>query len=205
MIIFNKESKTLFSPSNLNLDRQPQKCLLIFDDEIWKDLILNDKSLESQPVRNNFGRIFNTYRYLKYHDKDVLLVYPSMGASAAVCDFELLIASGLKSFVMFGTCGCLDKDIAQNTIIIPRAAIREEGTSYHYLPDNEEVEVNRNYLKICQDAFNHHNLTNTIGKIWTTDAVYRETFNKVQMMQKRLYWRRYGIIRYASASRLSEG
>ena len=45
--------------------------------------------------------------------------------------------------VLFGTCGVLDRDIEATSIIIPTAALRDEGTSYHYLPANDEVEVNK--------------------------------------------------------------
>ena len=39
----------------------------------------------------------------------------------------------------FGTCGVLDRDIEATSIIIPTAALRDEGTSYHYLPASDEV------------------------------------------------------------------
>ena len=185
MIKYDTERKTVFGPSDLKLKGSPSKCLFIFDDEIWEDLILTNQSLETFPVTNAFGRQFNTYRYIDVNGEKILLVYPTMGAAGAVCDMELLIASGINKIVAFGTCGRLDKNIAQNTIILPTAAYREEGTSYHYLPESDEIEVDSDAFKICNDIFNKNGFTTVSGKIWTTDAVYRETPGKVALMKSR--------------------
>ena len=94
-----------------------------------------------------------------------LLVYPTTGSAGSVCDMELLIASGIKKFVAFGTCGRLDKNIAKNTIILPTAAYREEGTSYHYLPDSDEIEVDKSLLQKAKSVFDKTILTAIEGKI----------------------------------------
>ena len=98
---------------------------------------------------------------------------------------KLLIASGIEKFVAFGTCGRLDKNIAKNTIILRTAAYREEGTSYHYLPDSNKIDVDESVLKITKTLLDEEGFTTLEGKIWTTDAVYRETFGKVKLMKER--------------------
>ena len=183
MIRYDSERKTVFGPSDLKLDGHPTKCLLVFDDEIWEDYILPNQSLETFPVTNAFGRTFDTYRYIEKDGEKILLVYPTMGAAGSVCDTELLIASGIQKIVAFGTCGRLDKNIAENTIILPTAAFREEGTSYHYLPDSDEIETDKESLEIMRKVFEGRNFNTVEGKIWTTDAVYRETLDKVKLMK----------------------
>ena len=185
MIQFDPERQTVFGPCDLKLEGHPQKCLLIFDDEIWEDYVLTQQNLVAFPVKNAFGRIFDTYRYIEANNEKILLVYPTTGSAGSVCDVELLIASGIKKIVAFGTCGRLDKNIAKNTIILPTTAYREEGTSYHYLPDSDEISVNRRNLTIAKSVFKQNQLTTLEGKIWTTDAVYRETANKIKLMQER--------------------
>ncbi len=185
MIKYDPERKTVFGPSDLKLDAKPTKCLLIFDDEIWEDYVLPNKDIETFPVTNAFGRVFDTYRYIKVGGEKILLVYPTMGAAGCVCDTELLIASGINRIVAFGTCGRLDENIAQNTIILPTSAYREEGTSYHYLPDEDEISVDEDALKVAENVFKKHHFVCEKGKIWTTDAVYRETKGKVKLMQER--------------------
>ena len=185
MIKYDPERKTVFGPCDLKLKGHPQKCLLIFDDEIWEDYVLPQQNLQAFPVKNAFGRVFDTYRYIEYNGEKILLVYPTTGSAGAVCDVELLIASGIEKIVAFGTCGRLDKNIAQNTIILPTAAYREEGTSYHYLPESDEIAVNQHDLKAAKSIFDAAGFTTIEGKIWTTDAVYRETAGKVKLMKER--------------------
>ncbi len=185
MIKYDPERKTIFSPCDLKLADGPNKCLLVFDDEIWEDYVLPNKDLETFPVTNAFGRTFDTYRYIEVDGEKILLVYPTTGSAGSVCDMELLIASGIEKFVAFGTCGRLDKNIAKNTIVLPTAAYREEGTSYHYLPDSDEIKADETTLKITRTLFNKEGFTTLEGKIWTTDAVYRETFGKVKLMKER--------------------
>lgn len=185
MIIYDSSSETVFGPCNLKLDAKPDKCLLILDDEIWDDYVLMNKNLATFSARNTYGRIFDTYRYLNMDGEKILLVYPTTGSAGSVCDVELLIASGIKEFVAFGACGRLDKNIAKNTIIFPTSAYREEGTSYHYLPESDEIEVDQLLLQKAKSVFDKTTLTVIEGKIWTTDAVYRETYGKVKLMQER--------------------
>ena len=185
MIKYDPDRETVFGPSDLKLEGHPQKCLMIFDDEIWEDYVLTRQNLVTFPVKNASGRVFDTYRYIEFDGEKVLLVYPTTGSAGSVCDAELLIASGIDKIVAFGTCGRLDKDIAQNTIILPTAAYREEGTSYHYLPKSDEINVNHQALEIAEVVFSQAGLATVEGKIWTTDAVYRETAGKVKLMKER--------------------
>ena len=81
--------------------------------------------------------------------------------------------------VVFGTCGVLDKSIDDLAIIIPNSAVRDEGTSYHYLKASREVEVNPKYKDEFIKLLKDHNYSYIEGKVWTTDAPYRETRKKV--------------------------
>lgn len=127
--------------------------------------------------------MINTFRINKYDNEDILLVCPNTGGSASTIDMELLIASGIEKVVAFGTCGAMDKNIAKNTIIVPTSAVREEGVSYHYLPPSDEINQNRDSIKIMIEVFSRFGMKYLSGKVWTTDAVYRETANKLKMMQ----------------------
>ena len=93
---------------------------------------------------------------------------------------EDLIQFGMEKLVLFGTCGVLDRDIEATSIIIPTAALRDEGTSYHYLPASDEVEVNKKTLPLFQAFLESHKVSYQSGKVWTTDAPYRETIDKMK-------------------------
>lgn len=156
---------------------------MVFDDEIWEDYLPQNTKYKIVVAKNIHGRTFDNFKTIKYNGEDVLLIYPSTGAPAAVCEMELLIASGVEKIVAFGTCGRLSGEIAQNTIILPTSAYREEGTSYHYLPEGDEIKQSKDSVVVMQAAFVDRDLQTLQGKVWTTDAVYRETADKVDFMR----------------------
>ncbi len=86
---------------------------------------------------------------------------------------------GLEKLIMFGTCGVLKKEIEDLAIIIPTSAMRDEGTSYHYLEASDEIEVNTKYKEEFKEILKEHNYSYIEGKTWTTDAPYRGTRDKV--------------------------
>jgi uridine phosphorylase len=184
MITFDSDKNAIFNPPSLNLVGNPKKALMIFDDEVWEDYVEKNKALETFPAKNNSGRVFSTFRMYKHDDENILLICPNVGGAASVVDLELLIASGIKKIVAFGTCGAMDKNVGKNTIIIPSSAIREDGVSYHYLPPSDEVDQNKTSIKVMEKVFSRHNMNYQTGKVWTTDAVYRETSNKLKTMKQ---------------------
>lgn len=82
--------------------------------------------------------------------------------------------------IIFGTCGVLDRSIEDCSIIIPNRAVRDEGTSYHYAPTADEIEVNQKYMDVFTDMLYELHVKYIVGKTWTTDALYRETPAKVK-------------------------
>ena len=64
---------------------------------------------------------------------------------------------------------------------IPTVAVRDEGTSYHYLPPGREVQAHPAAVSALEKILKNHDIPYHLGKIWTTDAPYRETPQKVQI------------------------
>ena len=115
----------------------------------------------------------------KYKDKEIALFEAYVGAAGCVGDLEELFAAGVEKLVLFGTCGVLDRSIEDCGVIIPTAALREEGASFHYAPPSDEIEVNPKYREEFIEILEHHKCTYTLGKTWTTDAFFRETAEKM--------------------------
>ncbi len=116
---------------------------------------------------------------MKYKDTDIALFMSRVGAPACTVGYEEVTVMGLEKLVMFGTCGVLDRNIEDLAIIIPTHAIRDEGTSYHYKKSSREIEVNKKYKKEFEEILKYNNISYVEGKVWTTDAPYRETRDKV--------------------------
>ena len=92
---------------------------------------------------------------------------------------EEVIAIGCRKFVACGGCGVLQRDIAVGHLIVVSAAVRDEGTSYHYLPPGREVVAQEADLKALVDILSRRGLPYRVGKTWTIDAPYRETRDKI--------------------------
>ncbi len=115
-----------------------------------------------------------------YKGLEIAFFKSKVGAASCTTGYEEITAMGLEKLIMFGTCGVLSKEIEDLAIIIPTSALRDEGTSYHYVEANDEIEVNTKYKEEFLKILNEHNYSYIFGKTWTTDAPYRETQAKVQ-------------------------
>ncbi len=110
-----------------------------------------------------------------------LAVYQSpVGAPACGMHMEDVIEMGAKNFLLVGCCGCLDKEIEDYGIIIPTSAIRDEGTSYHYMPEGDENYIDPKCVALIEEVMHENKIKYSKGKTWTTDALYRETKAKVE-------------------------
>lgn len=106
-----------------------------------------------------------------------IFVGASMAANAVI---ELNAFSGATNFVMFGSCGSLDGEKTRGKYIVPTKAYRDEGTSYHYAPPADYIDI-KNADKVAS-IFEELGVPCVKGGVWTTDAFYRET---VAEMEKR--------------------
>ena len=110
----------------------------------------------------------------------LVLKVPGFGAPTAVMTLEELAAFGIKTFVNLGTAGGLQRDMNIGDIVICDRAIRDEGTSHHYLPVEEYAfpcpELTEN---LCA-AFERKSIQYSKGTSWTTDAPYRETIGELR-------------------------
>ena len=116
---------------------------------------------------------------VEYKGRRFAFAKARLGAPACVGFFEDVIAFGAKRIILLGNCGVLDKDIRDCGIIIPRAAMRDEGTSYHYAPPSDMITVNKKYTDEFKAVCEQFGYPYTEGITWTTDAFYRETPKKM--------------------------
>lgn len=96
-----------------------------------------------------------------------------LGGVASAALLEELIALGAEKLLYFGSCGALHKEIAEGRLLVPTAAYRDEGVSYHYAEASDYLEIATApaLMKVFEDMHIPYNTTKT----WTTDAFYRET------------------------------
>ena len=88
---------------------------------------------------------------------------------------EEMIAWGPRRIVLLSLAGGLQPDLNPADVVICNRAVRDEGTSYHYLPAGKYIDASLKFVTDLSLAFKKNNLLSTIGGTWSTDAPYRES------------------------------
>ena len=121
----------------------------------------------------------NLYTF-KIGELTVGIIPRVVGSSYAVLIAEQLFVSGCELLISITSAGIIKQSGSNKKFALITQAIRDEGTSYHYLPKNEPSELCQKLLKKLK---NNENLWSEV-KSWTTDAPYRETMSAIDQMRK---------------------
>jgi uridine phosphorylase len=117
----------------------------------------------------------------KLDGKKLSLFGTPLGAPQAALMLERLIAMGARKIVAFGCCGSLQQDLQVGHLVIPTESLSEEGTSVHYpLPEGVEAKASPKIAQLFWEKALENGFTVTKGKVWTTDALFRETREKTK-------------------------
>ena len=128
---------------------------------------------------------FKLFTVKKENDYPIGLAGPFLGAPQGVIVMEKLIALGAKKIMVLGWCGSLQPDILIGDYIIPTSALSEEGTSRHYPVTKKNIGTSAFLNNKLDDMLGKSCIMANKGPIWTTDAIYRETENKVTAYSKK--------------------
>lgn len=113
----------------------------------------------------------------------VTLVAPAIGAPYAVAVLEKLIALGAAMVLALGWCGSLQTQAPIGALILPEAAVSGDGTSRYYFPATDSHSPHPVLLAHLQQSLERADLPFCRGRVWTTDAFYRETVDLVRGYQ----------------------
>lgn len=105
---------------------------------------------------------------------------PAVGASNSVIMLESLIANGAKRVIAVGCCGSLQPNLEIGELVVPIEAVSEEGVSAHYRPDLYPPVASYELVEIIEKLAGRKGWNIRKGAVWTTDAPYRETHEKVK-------------------------
>lgn len=131
------------------------------------------------------SRLF-TSRLTLHGPRCFALVGPLIGAPYATMVLEKLIARGVRSVLFFGWCGAIAPDLSIGDILIPSGALIDEGTSRHYQAPPSGVSTPGDRMSgRVRAALLERGVPFREGLAWTTDAVYRETRDRVLSYQRR--------------------
>jgi uridine phosphorylase len=156
----------------------PEICICLFSDTVVSDWVERYDAQIVDEIKSVCG---NRPIYKLCVEGFIFALFvPLVGGPGAGGCLEELIAKGGKRFIFFGSCGVLDHDIVEGRIILPTAAIRDEGLSFHYVEPSDEIAIDDTLVQLAKDIFDELGLPYLTGKTWTTDAFFRETPGKMK-------------------------
>jgi len=91
-----------------------------------------------------------------------------------------LIETGCHKILVCGGAGALNKELAVGGLQVPDEAIRDEGTSYHYLKPGHPAKPGERARRVLTDLLREKEIEFAEGKCWSTDGVLRETVGKAE-------------------------
>jgi len=156
----------------------PPHVVLCFFQDVIRDVVERHGARQIDVLISEIGH--NPVYELEIDGARLALVHPGVGAPLAAGFLEELIARGCRAFVACGGAGVLVPELALGHVIVPTAAVRDEGTSYHYAAPSRTVAPSPEALVAIRSTLRRHDVPFVEGATWTTDALYRETRNTVE-------------------------
>jgi len=111
--------------------------------------------------------------------KRIAVFNPGVGAPAAATSLEDIIGLGATKIIGCGGAGIVKQGFDVGHIIVPTGAVRDEGTSHHYQPVDVAVVPHPLAVDAIDAELSDAGVPHDKGLTWTTDAIFRETPEKV--------------------------
>ena len=176
---FDNSKKAVINASDIvsKIDNMPKVAIACFSHILFNNIVAGGKCIKIAELHNtNCNK--DIYEIEYNHHKFALFMI-GVGGPLATVDIEDMHAMGVEKFIVFGNCGVLDASIEDCGVIIPNKALRDEGTSFHYMPPSESIDLNKKYVNEFKEILDKLGYSYVEGITWTTDAFYRETKDKV--------------------------
>jgi uridine phosphorylase len=180
---FDKNPEAIIEPKMMKHPFSiPERVVLCFFYDVIERLYQTGQSKIAGEFKTEMG-IHRIYT-LTQNGIEIALAHPGIGGPLAGFMMEEMIALGGRKFIACGGAGVLDSSFTVGHLLIPDAAVRDEGLSYHYLAPAREVEVDGECVSKIITVLERHRCQYMRIKTWTTDAFFRETKDKVQLRKE---------------------
>jgi len=182
--------ESVFRPENLLREARRQKhirecpvpeiCVLDPDGDLVSYL-----KREGETEKNECWACYHSELYTyDLNGTEIGLIPCVVGASYAVLVAEQLFVSGCKLLISVTSAGNIAENPTSKRFALITEAIRDEGTSYHYLPADQPAVLSDSMRHQLRSISDKGDLPFFEAKSWTTDAPYRETQSAIDAMEK---------------------
>ena len=174
LLEFDPDPAAVIDPNVTLADKRdtiPERAVLCFYAEIVNALPEDAERVGTLAAAHGLHPIWRIHR----HGTDVAVFHPGVGAPLAAAFLEEAIVLGARKVVAVGGCGTLSPTVGAGDVVVPTEAVRDEGTSFHYVPPSRTISADAEGVKAATTLLDERGVPHQAGKVWTTDAIYRET------------------------------
>ena len=174
---FDSSNKALINPSDFICSRGKliYDCLIItFFKDVIEQLLNENKIKYYQTISGE-----NPREIYQFVDAPILIIHGFVGCPACGGTLDELIGLGIKKVMFCGGGGVLDKNMDVGQLFVVESAIRDEGFSYHYLKPSRIVNAQSQIVELICEHLDQKKISYLKGVVWTTDAIYRETKERI--------------------------
>lgn len=177
---FDPSPRAKIEPSHVIESGQiPECCVITFFGNVIREMLEAGKL--KQVAAYDTATVSVPVYETEVGGRPVAIVQGFVGAAGSAALLEELIALGAKKFIVCGAAGVLQKGIQVGHLVVPYAAVRDEGASYHYAPPSREIDCDPHAFSVIEEVLTRERIPYIRAKTWTTDAFYRETEEKLAL------------------------
>lgn len=172
-------SRAVIEPSEvISPIDMPPNVVLCFFTEVIEAIAARGDAVKVGHVVAAHGR--HPIWEIEYHGRRLAVLHPGVGAPLAAGFMEESIALGARVIVAVGGAGALVPDLVLGHAVVVESAVRDEGTSYHYLAPSRIVHADPSGVAAIEATLTGAGVPFVTGRTWTTDGFYRETRDRVR-------------------------
>lgn len=174
----NKDAK-LNPTSFVDWPFETDRLIITFFPEVMEKLAYEGKITLERTIGGENPVLI--YRFL---EDDTLLTLGQVGCPACAGNLDLFHAMGITKVMFCGGGGVLDKNIEVGQLLVVDGAIRDEGFSYHYIKPSRYIYTNPKTTEKIIQYLENNSIPYIRGLTWTTDAIFRETADRIALRKK---------------------
>jgi uridine phosphorylase len=156
----------------------PERAVLCFFGDVVREVVA-DRADARQVTTLSSEAGANPVWEISVSGRRLAVFQPGVGAPWAAAFLEEIIAMGCRRLVACGGAGALIPELVLGHAVVVDSAVRDEGTSHHYLPASRRIDADPQAVATLVEACDAAGMAHVVGRSWTTDAIYRETRGRV--------------------------
>ena len=174
----DRDQAGLIDPASVYGPRDvPRHAVLCFFNEVVEAIAARGDARKVVTLVGAHGR--HPVWEIEHRGQRLAVFHPGVGAPLAAAFLEEAISLGCQRFVAVGGAGALVPDLVLGHAVVVSSALRDEGTSLHYLAPSRTVDAEPDGVAVLEQVLTEADVPFVTGRTWTTDAIYRETRSRV--------------------------